>query len=1391
MAMDEIFDPLDIRAKRPTLPVPVRTRWQPLRLGVVELFHYDSEEFWFRDGHLLLRGNNGTGKSKVLSLTLPFLFDAQLRASRIEPDGDPGKKMAWNLLMNSYDRRVGYAWIEFGRVAEDGLPRYLTFGAGLSAVAARAEVESWFFILEDDERGARIGQDLWLINDRRVVLTRERLREAIEGRGQLFETAGHYRRAVDERLFHLGTKRYEALMDTLIQLRQPQLSRKPDEAGLSHALTEALPPMPLELLGDVAEALNQLEEDRRQLEEFQQLGQAVERFDQRYRLYAGTLSRRQTRELRQAQTDFDNASRERNEALSHLDLAQREEIQAQTAHEQCSLGLAAQRARLEILQADPTMQDANRLEGAERDMLARRRSVDDMRRAHAEARGRLEREEQATRQGAEQAGQAEQALAASRGDCLHLAEKVGVAAVYAENPLAEGAPLALSEKTSREIEADQSALRAMIAARREQVSLLRRRHAALAEAEAILVQRQAAQREKRDDLEAASARRAEADRAVDRDGRLLIDAWAAHCANLRQLRFESDAPLAALGDWVGGLDGDNPARQALQAAQQQASLRLASRQVALESQDETLRQERALLEDERDGLTAGRDSVPPLPHTRDPRSRADRTGAPLWQLIDFRDSVAAASRAGLEAALEASGLLDAWVSPDGALFAAADGSPWHDSQLIARPHPRTESLAAWLRAAVPTDVPVPAATVDRLLAGVACGEDDSPEAEAWVSPAGRFRLGTLTGAWGKPQAVYVGFAARAAARARRLDEIARRLAELTQEQAALGRLAEELAEARRQAEQEWRDAPSDQSLRQAHLAAGSAAREFQEARDRLAGVEASCREAGQSAVAAREALGRDAVDLKLPLELDGLLAVEEALTEFNDAHYRLVQAVREWRRAWPDLQRQRLRETEARQEVRRHEEQLADGRLDAEEAQARYEALRDTVGAKVDTLLQQLAAARNAVRVGQSAVDDAVETLRLRGEARAVAATKAQTAEETLLDRTAARAQAVGRLQRFAESSLLSSALPGIELPDLRVPWTIDPALTLARRAEQDLAHIKDDDDTWARVQRQTSEDLLELQRALSALGHQAPAEPSDWGLVVHIIYQNQPERPDQLAGRLADEIGQRSELLTARERAVLENHLQAEIAAEIQRLLQAAEKQVAAINVELHKRPTSTGVRYRLQWLPVTEEEGAPVGLEAARQRLLNTSADLWSAEDRRVVGAMLQQRISSERERAEAGLGRDSGSLLDQLARALDYRHWHQFRVQRFQDGQWRKLSGPASSGERALGLTVPLFAAIASFYSQSGYAHAPRLMLLDEAFAGIDDAARAHCMGLIREFDLDFVITSEREWGCYAELPGVAICQLQRREGIDAVHVSRWTWDGRAKRHDDDPDRRFAPS
>jgi uncharacterized protein (TIGR02680 family) len=1365
----------------PALPTPTLARWQPLRLGLVELFHYDSEEFWFRDGHLLLRGNNGTGKSKVLSLTLPFLLDAQLKPSRIEPDGDPGKKMAWNLLLGRHERRMGYAWVEFGRIGEDGQPHYVTLGCGLSAAAARAQVDSWFFVLEEQ----RIGQDLWLMSPAKVVLTRERLREALQsGAGQVFDTATAYRRAVDERLFHLGPARYAALMDTLIQLRQPQLSKKPDEANLSNALTEALPPMSTDLLADVADALNQLEEYRRELEEYEALERAVGQFNQRYQRYAATQARRQAKSLRSAQTGFDNASRELNEGRAALQAAQADESVAVDAQRLGESTLAASRTRLEELQNDPAMTSAKQLEQAEREATRRRQEAEQALRTRGEARSRHEREQQASRQRGERAAQAVRTLADARREAAHGADAAGLVPAYSANPLASG-DMALLEPLA--LDTARQDLRHAAGTRREQVNLLLRRCDEADQAAQAQVRAQSQRDERLDEAGTAAARREDADAAVAQQGDVLLDAWQRHIDGLHQLQLaDRAATVEALAMWTGSLQGENPARGALHAAQQSASLRLAQRHAALQAGQQALEHEQAELHTERSRLEQGEDVVPPPPHWRAPDARTGRPGAPLWQLVDFRPDASDSQRAGLEAALQAAGLLDAWVTPDGGLLARDGTALAHDAQWLGRPR-QSPSLARWLQPATTLADTVIPAVLQSLLEGVSCANEDDGSAEAWLATDGRFRLGALAGAWHKPSADFIGYAARAASRARRLHDIAQRLHELTQAVDVQQQGFAQLARDQQQAAAEWRDAPADEALRTAHVEAAARAREFQAARQRLELADLQLRAAAQQLEAARQALLRDSEDMALPTARAALRAIGEALQAFVDSLHALAGSARELRDALAEQAQQLLREEEADAAAQQAATQSVEREELAEEAHIRLVTLRESIGAKVGELQQRLRDARLAVATGEGQLKQHADALRQAGEIRAKAEQKTLDAEAVLHERTAARQHAVVQLHDFAATGLLLAALPDAELPPLTAPWTIEAALTLARSTEQALLDVKDDDEAWTRVQSQVSQDYTELGRALAALSHQAQAETSDFGLVVRIVYQNRPERPDQLGLRLAGEIAQRRELLTAGERKVLENHLQAEIASAVQKLLRDAERQVQSINDELKKRPTSTGVRFRLQWQTLPEgAEGAPVGLEAARSRLLNTSTDLWTAEDRRVVGEMLQQRIAAERSRADADQG---GSLLEQLARALDYRRWHRFRVQRW-DGQWRPLSGPASSGERALGLTVPLFAAVSSYYTQESYAHAPRLVLLDEVFAGIDDAARAHCWALIREFDLDFVVTSEREWACSAELPGVAIAQLQRREGIDAVHVSRWTWDGHARRRDDDPDRRFPP-
>ena len=357
-----------------------------------------------------------------------------------------------------------------------------------------------------------------------------------------------------------------------------------------------------------------------------------------------------------------------------------------------------------------------------------------------------------------------------------------------------------------------------------------------------------------------------------------------------------------------------------------------------------------------------------------------------------------------------------------------------------------------------------------------------------VDPRGR-RVGGLAGAWTKPAAAHIGYAARTAARTRRLAEIAERLISLDNELVAAQAMAEQLAHDQNQAAEEWRLAPTDETLRNAHLAAVAAAREVQLTRERLAEADIQYREAEQTMQMVREQLTVDATDLRLPKSAAELPGIEAELNRYHDTQVRLTHAIHELRLALLDLQRQHAREAEVRNDMEKHEEQLGAARIDVEEASSRLEVLREMVGAKVEELERKLTDARAAVEASDDVLKIARSAMSAAGEARAVAAEQARTANVTFEQRSDARAQAVSRFQQFAAAGLFSAALPHTDLPDMGSPWTIDPALTMARRAEQALSGLKDDDEAWTRVQRQIGEDLTELQRSLSALGHQALAE--------------------------------------------------------------------------------------------------------------------------------------------------------------------------------------------------------------------------------------------------------------------------------------------------------------
>jgi uncharacterized protein (TIGR02680 family) len=1344
----------------PALPVPGRGRWQPLRAGLIDVFYYDAEEFRFHDGRLLLRGNNGTGKSKVLALTLPFLLDGELIPSRVEPDGDRAKRMEWNLLLGDKhpnDERLGYTWLEFGRVGDDGVAHYRTIGCGLKAVRGRGIADHWFFVTDQ-----RIGPDLPLRNEHRVSYSRKALEEKI-GAHAVFTTAKGYRRAVDEALFGLGTGRYEALVNLLIQLRQPQLSKRPDEKLLSKALTEALPPLADSLIGEIAEAFRGLQDERDALAALTEAQGAATAFLAYYRRYAQVATKRTAAGVRQAHSRYEQLGRDLAAVTSVHDQAHTAVVTADrelAGLEEQKTKLAAQK---EVLNRDPAMDTAREIE-----RLAKSAET-----LAGVARSRAADRQRAVRDTEKWSAHAQRSRADADADDLAVRSLHQTAGSRAQaagvDHAAVGAALTAAGSRAEDVVAPaRQGAEAQIRNRQQAIRGLRDLHRSADAAGRVLGTARAAADSAAGEATAAAERASEAADVVIASGQALVGAWESWSTGCAEIVLpDRDAAQSELGLWVTTLDGPNPmARQAEESARHREA-QLNRRVADIDNRRSRAQEERAAVGEEITRLEQGHHDAPPKPYTRDPDVRADRPGAPLWKVVDFHEHVTDAERAGLEAALEASGLLDAWVSPDGRLF-DIDG----DALVVPSGRAPDNSLTAVLRPAVDAaDAPAAAlsgAVIASVLAGIGAVPAGAAEPghHTWISADGRFRIGALRGAWHKDAAFYLGEGARESARRARLATLRSQIAVLDGEINTLIEESDVVGQRLAAVASELRAQPSDGELRAAHSGAAfhaTAARDAAVRRDEAAAA------VGPAAAAADEAassLLRFAEDTRLPHEPAGLDAVAEALSDYRNTLAEL----------WPALvaaARSAAGAADAENEGRLAAGRLAEAddaevraRHDGEAAAEEHRTLLATSGAAVEELYRRL----DEVRAALAVVETTASSVGARREQAVVERGRAegrlQQLQDTITDATAVRDEAIAALRRFSATGLLATALPDLEHPDPAESWVPAPAVALARSADSALSAVDDSDGAWERVQQRVSREQQELSGALARHGHQVSMTLSQDGLmVVEVLFAGHVQDVPSLAAALDTEVAQRGRLLSAKERELLENHLVGEVAGALQELITEAEGTVAAMNRDLESRPTSTGMALRLVW---RTSKGAPEGLEAVRTRLLRKAVDAWSPDDRATVGGFLQRRIADDR------AANPADTWHDQLARAFDYRAWHAFAIQRRTDGAWTSAAGPASGGERVLAASVPLFAAASSHYS-SGHPHAPRLIALDEAFAGVDDDSRAKCLGLLAAFDLDVVMTSEREWACYPTVPGIGIAQLARHEGVDAVLVTPWRWDG----------------
>ena len=99
----------------------MNSRWQANKIGLINFWYYDEQEFPFVKGRMLLRGSNGSGKSVTMQSVVPLLLDGNMSPERLDPFGSRDRKMSSYLLEEDDGReeRTGYLYLELKRQNSD------------------------------------------------------------------------------------------------------------------------------------------------------------------------------------------------------------------------------------------------------------------------------------------------------------------------------------------------------------------------------------------------------------------------------------------------------------------------------------------------------------------------------------------------------------------------------------------------------------------------------------------------------------------------------------------------------------------------------------------------------------------------------------------------------------------------------------------------------------------------------------------------------------------------------------------------------------------------------------------------------------------------------------------------------------------------------------------------------------------------------------------------------------------------------------------------------------------------------------------------------------------------------------------------------------------------
>lgn len=1330
------------------------------RAGFVNFWYYDNEVFQFEDGRLLLRGSNGSGKSVTMQSLIPLLLDGNKSPDRLDPFGSRARKIDNYLLdeNSELDERTGYIFIEF---IKDESNSYITIGLGIRA-KKNTPVMSWGFCIVD---GRRVGINFSLtkttIGD--IPLTKKELQNRISDGGYVFDSMNEYKEKVNSLLFgYEDIEDYSDLIKLLIQLRSPKLSKDFKPTVLYEIMTNSLQTLSDDDLRPMSEAIESMDTTKIKLENLYGAERACKKINDVYDKYNRVLLfdksfdylnfnksyQNKLDEINRVNNKIQESNRlidEGKKELEDIDISEKRYKQ-----ENESLKLRDEyKLEQEKNEKETILKDKKEKLNKKNELLNRKtgkvKDIEDEIKKYSENFEKCYKEIRAYVKDLQQ-----------KSDDIGFSEFEFMCEEFIDN-INEQYDFTITKRRFNEYSEKIKKATDLLKIKKEKSEIYKQNEASL------------------DD---ATKQIEGCERNVKLSEQMLtdikdeyIEAVNLYSINNQYLKIQRDK-LEKISEEIYSYSTEKHFdhiysifTECFNEYNSYFNLEILAKEKEVSDKIEEINK---LIEK----VEKWQNTKDPEPERKEEvinnRNKLDELNIPyipLYKALEFNNDVNDEYKGTIEESLIELGLLDALIIPEKfkTTVLKLEGDIC-DKYIFSDPKYLSYELSSMMH-------------IDKSYADVKNGIDevlksillDNTDNSTFISSDGVYGMGILKGrVTGKYKARYIGVSARKQLKEEKIQELTNQINDLNYEKLNLENQLNDLKIKLSILNDEKNKFPSNKDLDIAKNTLKEAYEDLKRSKDVFDKANEKLQLAKEELAKAKEDSYYACEKIYIePKQYERYITAIDICNDYDKLYSSLIGEHKVYLNNYDYAQGRKV-------ELEEVEYEISEIRVEIRDLGREIIELND----RIDSILEQLKlydyeAIKSRIQENIRMLDTEIPRLRKLTEK------KVYSNENEIKNCN----QSLEKLdiERINEKEKLDEAT-NVFLDEYRLGLIYDydeniDIKGIANKINSDLEYLKSQRDNFGNISQNLSNvyyqerhSLSEYILSLDNLNNRMVISARQSGKNITFI---------DLVKQIADSIEIQKQLIKDKDREIFEEILFNNLNKIIRAKIFQSKEWVKEMNDLMESLDTSSGLTFSLRWRGKKADSEEEISTEELVE-LLEKDPRLLREDDKEKFTAHFKSKIERARNLAlDQGESKGFHAIIKEL---LDYRQWFEFQLYFTKTNEKKKeLTNNAffqfSGGEKAMAMYVPLFSAVSARYS-SAEKDCPRIISLDEAFAGVDSKNIRDMFKLLRELKLGFIINSQVLWGDYDTVPRLGISEILRPNNSNVVSIIRYIWNGKSR-------------